>query len=99
MRLKASGYGPGIPARLDRATVTLAQAREALGQSAAAMVQLIERSLAAGGHVADFRPDVVALVCDAATNGSAGPTPTGRRGRDKRDVSKEPPRWPAFTGS
>jgi hypothetical protein len=77
MRLKASGYGPGIPARLDRATVTLAQAREALGQSAAAMVQLIERSLAAGGHVADFRPDVVALVCDAATNGSAGPTPTG----------------------
>jgi uncharacterized damage-inducible protein DinB len=158
MRLKASRYGLAIPARLDRATVTQAQAREALGQSAAAMVQLIERSLAAGGHVADFRPDVVALVCDAITHdahhrgqvchyarqlrspigpdcqvllwdwharsqevkpgaagragtgrpetnssapgrrriaagkANAGSTPTGRRGLDKRNGSREPPR-------
>jgi DinB family protein len=32
---------------------------------AAAVVQLIERSLAGGGHVPDFRPDVIALVCAA----------------------------------
>jgi hypothetical protein len=56
------------PPRLDRAEVTPEQAGEALAQSAGAMVHLIEQSLAAGGHVAGFRPDVVALVCAAITH-------------------------------
>src|SRR6516164_2927948 len=61
MRLKMSAQEP--PARLDRAEVTVAEAKEALGQSARAMIRLIEDSLAAGGHVPNFRPDVVAIVC------------------------------------
>src|SRR4029079_7747445 len=53
------------PARLDRATVTPGQARKALTASARAMDALIESSVEAGGHVPDYRPDVVALVCAA----------------------------------
>jgi uncharacterized damage-inducible protein DinB len=68
MRLKMSAREEEPPARLDRGEVTPAEAKAALAQSAAAMVRLIERSLAAGGHVADFRPDVVALVCHAITH-------------------------------
>jgi uncharacterized damage-inducible protein DinB len=65
MRLKMSARGEPLPERLDRAEVNVAEAKAALAASAAAMVRLIERSLAAGGHVTDFRPDVVALVCAA----------------------------------
>ena len=68
MRLKTSARDEEPPARLDRAAVTVAEAKEFLGQSARAMVRLIERSLAAGGHVRDYRPDVVALVCAAITH-------------------------------
>jgi uncharacterized damage-inducible protein DinB len=67
MRLKMSAK-TGVPAKLDRAKVTMAQARTALAASAWAMVALIERSVAAGGHVPDFRPDVVGLVCAAITH-------------------------------
>jgi uncharacterized damage-inducible protein DinB len=67
MRLKMCGDDK-TPAKLDRAEVTVAEARKALGESAQALVRLIERSLAAGGHVPDFRPDVVALVCTAITH-------------------------------
>jgi uncharacterized damage-inducible protein DinB len=68
MRLKMSAQDEEPPAKLDRAEFTVAEAKEALGQSARAMVRLIERSLAAGGHVPDCRPDVVALVCAAITH-------------------------------
>ena len=68
MRLKMSARDQEPPARLDRAEVTVAEAKEALGQSARAMVRLIECSLAAGGHVPDCRPDVAALVCVAITH-------------------------------
>ena len=68
MRLKMSARDEEPPAKLDRAEVTVAEAKEALGQSARAMVRLIERSLANGGHVPDCRPDVVALVCGAITH-------------------------------
>jgi uncharacterized damage-inducible protein DinB len=68
MRLKMSARDEDPPAKLDRAEVTVAEAKEALGQSARAMVRLVERSLAAGGHVPDCRPDVVALVCAAITH-------------------------------
>jgi uncharacterized damage-inducible protein DinB len=68
MRVKMSARDEEPPAKLDRAEVTVAEAKEALGQSARAMVRLIERSLAAGGHVPACRPDVVALVCAAITH-------------------------------
>jgi uncharacterized damage-inducible protein DinB len=65
MRLKMSAPDDELPAKLDRAEVTGAEAKEALTQSARAMVRLIEQSLANGGHVPDYRPDVLALVCVA----------------------------------
>jgi uncharacterized damage-inducible protein DinB len=68
MRLAMSFKDEKPPAKLDRAEVTPGEAKEALATSAAAMVRLIEHSLAAGGHVPDFRPDVVALVCSAITH-------------------------------
>jgi hypothetical protein len=61
MRLKMSARDEELPAKLDRAEVTAAEAKEALAQSARAMVRLIEQSLANGGHVSDYRPDVVAF--------------------------------------
>ena len=54
--------------KLDRAEVTSAEAKEALGQGARAMVRLIKHSLARGGQVPDCRPEVVALVCAAITH-------------------------------
>ena len=68
MRLKVSAQDEVRPAKLDRAEVTAAEAKEALAQSARAMVRLIQESLANGGHVPDYRPDVVALVCGAITH-------------------------------
>jgi len=68
MRLKMSARGAAQPKRLERSRVTAPQARVALAQSAQAMVGLIERSVAAGGLVAGFKPDVVALVCAAITH-------------------------------
>ena len=68
MRLKMSARDEEPPAKLDRAEVTAAEAKDALASSARAMVQLIESCLASGGHVPDWRPDVVALVCGAITH-------------------------------
>ncbi|MBI3411557.1 MAG: DinB family protein [Planctomycetes bacterium] len=68
MRLKMSARDHRTPNRLDRAEVSIDEAKKALRESAAAIVGLIERSLAVGGHVPDHRPDVVALVCAAITH-------------------------------
>jgi uncharacterized damage-inducible protein DinB len=68
MRLKMSARDEELPTKLDRAEVTQEEAKESLGQSACAMVRLIERSIASGGRVSDYRPDVVALVCAAITH-------------------------------
>jgi uncharacterized damage-inducible protein DinB len=68
MRLKMSARAEELPPRLDRAEVTVAEAKAALAHSARAMVRLIECSLLAGGHVDDFKPDVVSLVCAAITH-------------------------------
>jgi uncharacterized damage-inducible protein DinB len=68
MRLVMSAKGITPPPKLDRAQVTLAEVREALTQSASAMVRLIEESLESGGHVHNYRPDIVALVCAAITH-------------------------------
>ncbi|MCI0697262.1 DinB family protein [candidate division KSB1 bacterium] len=68
MRLVMSDKDKTPPPKLDRAEVTIEEVREALAHSAKAMVRLIERSLATGGHVYNHRPDVVALVCAAITH-------------------------------
>lgn len=68
MRLKMSARDEAPPPRLDRAEATREEVRQALAQSAAAMARLIERSLDAGGHVPDGRPDVVAMVCAAISH-------------------------------
>jgi uncharacterized damage-inducible protein DinB len=67
MRLKMCRESP-VPARLDRAEVTREQAAAALTESAAATVRLIQRSLAGGGRVSGWRPDVVSMVCAAITH-------------------------------
>jgi len=67
-RLKLSDPSNAPPARLERGEVTPDEAREALAASARAMARLVERSLEAGGHVPNHRPDVVALVCAAITH-------------------------------
>ena len=68
MRLKMSARDEAPPSKLERGEVSVEEAKEALGQSARALVRLVERSLGSGGHVVDFRPDVVALVCWAITH-------------------------------
>jgi uncharacterized damage-inducible protein DinB len=68
MRLKMSARDKEPPARLDRGDVTPAEAKKSLGQSARAMIALIEKSLANGGSVPNWRPDVVALVCAVITH-------------------------------
>jgi uncharacterized damage-inducible protein DinB len=65
MRLKMSHSSVAVPERLDRAEVTADEARKALAVSADAMTQLIRLALDAGGHVPNYRPDVVAMVCGA----------------------------------
>lgn len=68
MRLAMSAKDIPTPARLDRAEVTMEEARKALGQSAKALAALIRQALDAGGYVKDYRPNVVALVCGAITH-------------------------------
>jgi uncharacterized damage-inducible protein DinB len=62
MRLKMCGSAT-VPERLDRAEVTVDEARRALTSSADAMAALIRLGLEAGGHVPNYKPDVVAMVC------------------------------------
>jgi uncharacterized damage-inducible protein DinB len=50
------------PEKLDRKTVTIEQARAALAASANAMLELLRTSLASGGHVPNFKPDVVGFL-------------------------------------
>jgi uncharacterized damage-inducible protein DinB len=49
MRLKMAAKQVAVPARLDRAEVTMAEARTALASSAEALTRLIEHSLETGG--------------------------------------------------
>jgi hypothetical protein len=65
MRVKMSHSNVVVPERLDRAEITPDEARKALAVSADAMAQLIRLALEAGGHVPNYRPDVVAMVCGA----------------------------------
>ena len=61
MWLAVSAKGSKIPDKLDRSTVTLAQARRALARSGEAMRRLFDSSLSSGGRVKDFPPGVVAF--------------------------------------
>jgi uncharacterized damage-inducible protein DinB len=58
MWLKVAAKDAKIPAQLDRHTVTVAQAKKALKQSAAALTALLKKSLATGGKISNFKPDV-----------------------------------------
>jgi uncharacterized damage-inducible protein DinB len=62
MWLKVSAKGSEIPAQLDRATVTPAQAVRALEQSRKSLSELIGRALAADGRIKGFRPDVAGFL-------------------------------------
>jgi uncharacterized damage-inducible protein DinB len=62
MWLKASAKGTDIPAKLDRATVTPAQALRALEQSCKSLSELMGRALAADGRIKGFRPDVAGFL-------------------------------------
>jgi uncharacterized damage-inducible protein DinB len=68
MRIKMSHSRVAVPERLDRAELTPDDARKALAESADAMAALIQLGLDAGGHVPNYKPDVVALVCYAITH-------------------------------
>lgn len=63
--LASHAPGSAVPAKLDRESATLEQAREALAQSSVAMVALLRQSLADGGRLKDFKPDVVNFVAYA----------------------------------
>jgi uncharacterized damage-inducible protein DinB len=62
MWLKAAAKGSKIPPQLDRLKATRDQARKALRTSYQAVARLAEASLAAGGKVKNFPPDVAAFV-------------------------------------
>ena len=54
--------------RRAKATKTTVEVDSALAESAEAMSALIQLGLDAGGHVPNYQPDVVALVCYAITH-------------------------------
>jgi uncharacterized damage-inducible protein DinB len=62
MWLKASAKDSAIPEQLDRHSVTRADALAALAESAATLHAVIAASLAAGGRVKGFKPDVAGFV-------------------------------------
>ncbi|HEX6315008.1 MAG TPA: DinB family protein [Gemmatimonadaceae bacterium] len=65
MRLRMCHTSVPVPERLDRAELTAQEAQQALASSAEAMSALIRVGLDAGGHVPNYKPDVVAMVCGA----------------------------------
>ena len=62
MWLKASATGTRIPAQLDRAKLTPAQALRGLEQSRQALSVVISRALTGDGRVKGFRPDVAGFL-------------------------------------
>lgn len=63
--LTRRGEESSAPPKVDRETVTQEEMRTALAHSARSVVALLRDALAAGGHVADFKPDVVGFVAYA----------------------------------
>jgi uncharacterized damage-inducible protein DinB len=62
MWLAVSAKGTEFPEKVDRRTLTLSGAQRALAASAQAIRGLLERSVASGGRVKDFRPDVAGFL-------------------------------------
>ena len=62
MWLKAADREHAPPAPLDKATVTRAQALDALRESHDALRRLLAASLEGGGRVKGFKPDVVGFL-------------------------------------
>jgi len=62
MWLKAAAKGARLPAQLDKAKVTVDQARKGLAASHAAIAKLVASSLAGDGKIKNFPPDVGAFV-------------------------------------
>jgi len=62
MWLVVSAKEHATPAKLERAKVTLTQARSGLKASARAVRALLERALAEGGRVRNFKPDVAGFL-------------------------------------
>jgi uncharacterized damage-inducible protein DinB len=60
MWLKATGGK--VPTQLDKYKGTPAQARKALDESRAALREVLQSSLAEGGRIKGFRPDVAGFV-------------------------------------
>ena len=61
MWLKANGH-PGLPAAIDKETVTIEKARKALEESAAALEILVRNSVEGDSRIKNFKPDVYAFV-------------------------------------
>lgn len=51
-----------VPAQLDRATITVAQARKGLVESHVAVEQLVEAALKSDGRIHSFKPDAAAFI-------------------------------------
>ena len=66
MWLTVSAKDVDAPPKLDRAKATRKEAMAALAKSSAAMTKLLEGAIAAGGHVKEFKPDIVAFFAYAA---------------------------------
>jgi len=62
MWLVVSAKESKAPEKVDRKKLTIAEAKRALAASAKAVQALLERSIASGGKVKDFRPDVVGFL-------------------------------------
>lgn len=62
MWLVVSAKGSPAPAKIERSSVTIEQARTALARSSAAMRQLFEASIANGGRVKNAGLDVAAFL-------------------------------------
>ncbi len=62
MWLVVSAKGADIPDKVDRRKLTIPGARRALTASAKAMRGLLDRSIAPGGRVKEFRPDVAGFL-------------------------------------
>lgn len=67
LTVSAKDLGPA-PEKVDRKALDLEGAKAALAASACAMDALLARALAEGGHVRDFKPDVVGFVAYALSH-------------------------------
>lgn len=68
MWLAVSAKSKTAPPKLDRDHVTRDQAKLGLAASGVAMIELLRASLIGGGHVKDFKPDVVGFVTYAVAH-------------------------------